>query len=275
VPIPTDASWFDGSLALLGHTALPDSLLAGDGAHLELFWQPHAPLPAGLLLKLALNDEVQTSMPLSRTPSDQWQVGGLIHEQMTLPIPPELPAGRYPLSISPTTADGTLLDGPAVVLGTVEIISPDRKFDLPPDIPTPLDYRSGDSIRLRGLDLATSQAAPGDEVHLTLYWQAEAQPDGLYTAFVHLLEPGGAIVAQADRWPDNSPSHTWAAGQVIVDEYAIPLPDSAPAGQYQIATGLYDAANGQPLTLLDANGMPVPDNRLILPIALSVREGNE
>ena len=275
VPIPTDASWFDGSLTLLGHTTLPDTLLAGDGAHLEFFWQPHAPLPAGLLLNLALNDEVQTNMPLSRTPSDQWQVGGLIHEQMTLPIPPELPAGRYPLSITPTTAGGTPLDGPTVILGTVEIISPDRQFHLPQDIPTPLDYQLGDSIWLRGLALATLQAAPGDEVHLTLYWQTEAQPDGLYTAFVHLIGPDGAIIAQADRWPGNSPSHTWAAGQVIVDEYAILLPDSAPAGQVQIATGLYDAANGQPLTLLDANGMIVPDNRLILPVALSVGEGNE
>jgi hypothetical protein len=119
------------------------------------------------------------------------------------------------------------------------------------------------------------EAAPGDEVHLTLYWQAEAQPDGLYTAFVHLIGPDGAIVAQADRWPNNSPSHTWAAGQVIVDEYAIPLPDSAPAGQYQIATGLYDAANGQPLTLLDANGMIVSDKRLILPVTLFVGGGNE
>ena len=272
LPVPTDAHWLDNALALLGHTLPPDTLLAGEGAHLELFWQAREPLPDGLTLQLALEDRVQTSTPLSRTPSDLWQPNALIHEQYTLPIPAELAAGRYPLSIAPAAADGKPLDGPVVTLGTIEIISPDRQYELPETISSPLDYRLGESVRLRGLNLTTPQIAPGDQLRLTLCWQADTQPDGIYTAFVHLVGPDGSVIAQVDRWPGSLPTNIWAAGQVVADEFAITLPELAPAGSYQIATGLYDAASGRRLKMTDPDGMEVPNNRLFLPVSVCVGE---
>jgi hypothetical protein len=275
VPVVVNASWLDNRLTLLGHASLPDSLLAGEGVDLELYWRSLASLPDGLSLRVTLGEGVETLVPLSRTPSGQWQPGGLIREKYTLMTPPELPAGSYFLAIAPTNADGSPLEGAMVTLGGVEVISPDRLFELPEGIPYPLDYRLEGGIRLRGLDLGTPTAAPGGEVRLTLFWQAEEQPAGLYTAFVHLIGPAGSNVAQDDRWPAYTPSSTWAAGQVIRDEYAISLPEDAPAGGYQIAVGLYDASTGLRLAMTDAAGAPVPDNRLVLPAQVSVGNRDE
>ncbi|MEJ2749752.1 MAG: hypothetical protein P8183_17865, partial [Anaerolineae bacterium] len=71
------------------------------------------------------------------------------------------------------------------------------------------------------------------------------------------------------------PSNTWAAGEVIVDEYAITLPPDASTGQYQVAVGLYTAADGVRLPAVDGAGTAVPDNRVILPITLTVEAGHE
>jgi hypothetical protein len=83
------------------------------------------------------------------------------------------------------------------------------------------------------------------------------------------------MVAQADRWPGDSPSDTWAAGQVIVDEYSIALPEEVPPGPYQVAAGLYDAATGDRLPLTDAAGTQVPDDRLFLPATFTVTGRHE
>jgi hypothetical protein len=275
IPVTTDAHWLNEALVLLGHSRTPETLLSGEGAHLDLFWRAQEALPADLTLQLNLGDGVQSRGPLSRSSTGQWQPGAVIHEQYTLPIPPELPGGRYPVSITPAAADGTHLDGPTVTLGTIEIKSPERVYELPAMISNPLDYRLGESIRLRGLHLTTERIAPGDQLPLTLYWQADAQPDKIYTAFVHLLGPDGAVVAQVDRWPGVLPTTIWAAGQVVPDELTLTIPESAPEGDYQIATGLYDAASGQHLTLIGPDGVELPGERLLLPVSVSVSESHD
>jgi hypothetical protein len=71
------------------------------------------------------------------------------------------------------------------------------------------------------------------------------------------------------------PTSTWAAGQVVADEYLIPLPESTPLGAYQLATGLYDAASGEHLHLMSADGLELPDTRLLLPAIVSVSETDD
>ncbi len=263
IPRPLEASFLGGALTLLGHGGLPAGLGAGEGLTVDLFWRAERTLSDGLQIKFMSSQALQLAFPLSRYLSGLWRAGEFIHEKYTLPLPPEMPAGRYPLQLD--------LAGQTVTLGEIEVASPDRLMQLPVGIAMPLDLRLGESLRLRGFELATPTAVPGGSVQLTLYWQAVAQPAGLYTAFVHLLGPDGAIVAQDDRWPGYSPSNTWAAGQVIVDAYAIALPPSAPAGGYQIAVGLYDPMTGDRLIVWDAAGNPAGD-RVILPDELQIVE---
>jgi hypothetical protein len=115
------------------------------------------------------------------------------------------------------------------------------------------------------MSLSPGAIAPGNAGQLTLYWQTDNQPEALYTAFVHLLDGQENVVAQADHWPGGLPSHTWAAGQVIVDQFALPVGTDVPPGPYQIAVGLYTADDGARLPV--DNG---PADRVILPQMLHV-----
>ncbi|MCP4429161.1 MAG: hypothetical protein GY803_32140, partial [Chloroflexi bacterium] len=273
------AVWLDGGLTLLGHSVVPEAIINGGTAVIDLYWQANAALPGGVALTLSLGDEVVLSAPLSRYDSGQWRPGERIHEKVSMSVPPQMAAGTYPLQLHLFDEAGAPLAETAVPMGRLEIIATDRLFTLPDAIQIPLDYRFGDDIRLRGLDWPDETiVAVGDTVQLTLYWQTEARPEtksetqlaDLVSAFVHLVGPDDGNIAQDDRWPGGLPSDTWAEGQIIVDEYVVPLPPDAPPGVYRVAVGLYTAANGLRLPATDGDGTAVPDNRVILPIALTV-----
>lgn len=274
LPEKSGASWLDNSLTLLGYKPPSKHAQSGDTVDFDLFWLPHQSLPDGLSLRVSIGD-LQESLPISRAPSGVWKPEILVHEKYSLAVPPGLPAGQYALQILPTTAGGEPLDSQGVALGQVQVAATERLYELPGDIPVPLDYVLGGQIHLRGVGLGSPQASPGQTVNLTLYWQAEEQPEEAYTVFIHLIAPDGSIPAQADRWPANSATDTWAPGQVIIDEYAIPLPENAPTGGYQVAAGLYLASGGVRLPITDANGAAVPGDRLVLPVTLTVVESDD
>jgi hypothetical protein len=178
-------------------------------------------------------------------------------------------AGEYDLHVEVVGVDGRSLS-PPIDLGQITIISPDRLFTLPDDISQPLALQFGDLASLRGYDLLTPSAAPGEPVRLTLYWQVDRQPNEVFSTFVHLVGPDGQIVEQGDQWPGGLPSNTWAAGQVIIDEYAIQLPEDAPPGTYQIVLGLYSTADGVRLPIVAENSQTLPGDQFVLPLPLEV-----
>ncbi len=274
VPILSDAAWLDGRLVLLGHEPLPVTMESGQTAVLDLYWQANAALPDGLQIVLTLGETGPLQFPLSRYDTAFWKPGEQIHEKYDLVVSPDLAAGVYPLNLQLAGADGTLLGETAVSLGQIEITTSDRLFTLPDDMPIALDYSFATGIELRGMNWQTA-AAPGDDVRLTLYWQTASQPTALLNAFVHLVSPDGVVVAQDDRWPGGLPSVAWVSGQVIIDEYAIPLPADTPPGQYQVAVGLYTPEDGLRLPVTDAAGTAVPDNRILLPVTLIVDAADE
>ncbi|MCB9008408.1 MAG: hypothetical protein H6656_13735 [Ardenticatenaceae bacterium] len=66
-------------------------------------------------------------------------------------------------------------------------------------------------------------------MQLTLFLAGVRQTDEIYSTFVHLVGPDGQIVKQGDQWPGGScPATPGRQGQVIIDEYAIVLPEDAP-----------------------------------------------
>jgi hypothetical protein len=107
---------------------------------------------------------------------------------------------------------------------------------------------------------------------LTLYWEAGGPTDRDYTLFVHLIGSDGGLVGQVDRIPGNgtAPTSSWAEGQVIVDEVALPTAPGAEAGPYRIAIGFYDAAHGERLSVTDGDGEVLPQNRAILPVQIEM-----
>ena len=90
-------------------------------------------------------------------------------------------------------------------------------------------------------------ATAGSDLHLALQWDGLASTPVDYTTFVHIVGPDGSLAAQQDRPPLDgfAPTHVWAPGLRLVDDYTIPLPPEMEPGSYEIRVGLYDQATGR------------------------------
>ncbi len=257
-------------LHFLGHSTVPETALTAGNISIDLFWQGTAVLPDNLQLQFFADEVPLARLPLSRFDSALWQVGQVIHEKYQVAVPADLAAGAYALRLELVAGDGRPLNSAAINLGNINIASPDRLFALPDDIGQAIMLQFDDLVTLRGYDLDNLSAVPGEPVHLTLFWQIGRQPGAIVSTFVHLVGPDGRVVVQGDQWPGGLPSTTWAANQVIIDEYAIQLPEDAPPGTYQIALGLYSPDSGLRLPIVAANGQVLPDDQFVLPLALEV-----
>ena len=145
-------------------------------------------------------------------------------------------------------------------------------FRVPPQTPPDLspDRASGaifdGRIALPGYDLSEDSLQPGDELDVTLYWQARQATDDPATVFVHLVPPHAPSatpppISQVDSQPcaDAAPTTTWQPGDSLRETYRIPIPDEAPPGDYEIVVGLYDSETQQRLPVADAAGQPQAD----------------
>ena len=92
-----------------------------------------------------------------------------------------------------------------------------------------------DAILLRGWSLEQTP----DTLAVTLVWQAQTPLAADYTAYVHLLNGAGEVVAQLDRPPAGYPTSDWRVGEIIQDSYRVPLPPDLPPGRYTVQTGFY------------------------------------
>ncbi len=109
----------------------------------------------------------------------------------------------------------------------------------------------------------------GDQLRLDLLWEvAQAFPNT--TVFVHLVNAAGQIVAQADGDPlgGSYPFESWVQGNSavdhidVVDTRLLPLTSEGVA----LKIGLYDRLTGDRISAVDADGNPLPDNALTVPV---------
>ena len=174
-------------------------------------------------------------------------------------VAPALVAGLF--AVAAWTPFGVIL--PAYNLVPMEKWQVAR---LPADPPT----RVGSAFDLISHD---AQPAAGGKLAVTLYWRAAQKPDFDYSAFVHLIDDGGNLLAQKDQGPGaprGFPPKSWSVGDVVADEHDLDV-GSLPPGRYRVRVGLYNWANGQQL-LVVRDGQPV-GTFLILPepVELPVR----
>ncbi len=107
----------------------------------------------------------------------------------------------------------------------------------------------GNAIRLLGYTAEPAPGTPGRPVRLTLYWAAQSPINHDYTVFVHLRQPAGANVAQADHRPLGSayPTSLWPVGQTIRETSQLALPPQLPPGEYELWVGMYLLETGERL----------------------------
>ena len=116
-----------------------------------------------------------------------------------------------------------------------------------------------------GYDLDEANLKPEGSLGLTLYWQTMQPMDASYTVFVHLLDQDNQVRAQKDFVPGNGEMLTsgWMKDEIVSDSAQIDLPPDTPSGEYTLEVGMYNAANGQRLAILDEAGSVISDHIIL------------
>jgi len=125
-----------------------------------------------------------------------------------------------------------------------------------------LNVQFADQIVLRSCELKSDSFRPGDELELTLRWEALNEVKQDYTVFAHLIYGEDFIVAQHDGQPSQGsmPTSSWKVGQEVQDTHALTVPAGAAPGLYWIEVGLYHQPTMARLKALDSDGAEItPD----------------
>jgi len=241
---------------LLGYNLSDLPMRPGDRRKLTLFWRAGAAGDEELALRLRWLDEegqvhAEATLPHAAYPTREWQRGEIVRAQYTIELDPALPGDQARAAIELVGAEsGRAIPGSAATLPPIPLDAPPHDFEAPAAIPQPQAADFGEGARLLGYGLDRPTLAPGEDLALTLYWQALAPMDRNYTVFVHLVDAEGRIVAQADAQPvgGSRPTRGWQAGEYIEDRYVLRT-EGVPAGAYRIALGMYDGATGERLAV--------------------------
>jgi hypothetical protein len=255
---------------------IDETYLASTGQlRLTLFWRALRRVGGDYTIYLKLINPAyhiwgqQDSRPYhDGSPTWTWQEGQLIYDPRQLKLLPGTPPGEYHVEVIPVEIYSTEVlesdTGEPILLGPVEV--PRRA---PPpvevlDIEHPQEAILGDKVRLLGYNME-SGFRPGDNVHLTLFWQCLAEMEQSYTVFVHLVDGGDNIVAQKDNPPVDGfyPATRWKPGEIIRDQYDLIISPETPLGRYRIEVGMYLAETGERLQMLSNDGS-VRDDKVML-----------
>lgn len=219
----------------------------------------------------------------------EWTTGAIWPDGHQLTIPPATASGYYRLDVGyyePTTQEplhatqasngkalpelvpldyiqvGPLSQEPAVALAEPYQVG---------ELATLLGYTTETSTG-RQIDIQRVPLLPGEDLHLTLFWQVNQNTATDYTTFVHVVDGNGNMLTQQDAQPVQGllPTSLWHKGQVIVDTYTLTIPDGAALGEYPLYVGLYDLATATRLPIHQGDeirGDSIPLTRLV--VALS------
>ncbi len=123
----------------------------------------------------------------------------------------------------------------------------------------PVGTQFGPAIEFEGFDLFPAAVAPGQTLHINLYWRALAAPDQNYRAFVHLTN-GSTLWAQQDDTPAcRLPTTIWRAGQHAAGQFRLDIAPNTPPGRYPLIIGLYRADTMERLKITAGAGQPGDD----------------
>ncbi|MDW7991566.1 MAG: hypothetical protein RMK65_05385, partial [Anaerolineae bacterium] len=112
-----------------------------------------------------------------------------------------------------------------------------------PPVRVRVDALLGEEVRLVGVrwEPEGEELRSGSVLTVTLVWRGEREMGESYRVFLHLLGPGGLLVAQSDGEPVGwrRPTTGWLPGEVVVEERVLVLPEGLPSGEYRLMAGMY------------------------------------
>jgi hypothetical protein len=263
-------------LALIGH----DGSFAvaerkpGEVIPATLYWRALKEMDVNFTVRLTLQGDgpgqhaLWEGMPVNgRYPTQTWQANEVVRDPWQLDLPASLPSGVYDLELALVGQNGREVGRLALGSFTVKGREHDFTLDQPPAVTQ--RARLGEAVQFLGYDLvggiASERLVPGQELQVTLFWQAEAAPDQNYTVFVQLLDEAGQVRAQHDGQPGDGMliTTTWAPGEYVRDRHPLGLPNDLPTGDYRLIVGMYLPNSGERLPAYDQTDQSVGDHIIL------------
>jgi len=112
------------------------------------------------------------------------------------------------------------------------------------------------SVLLSGYDLNATTLRAGENLELTLHWQAQELLGTTYWVVVQLWDDAGNLVLEERGEPYEGfwPSGLWPVGKTMYDRHQIALPLTLGTGRYRLWVGMYDPVTQEPLLPVEAEG---------------------
>lgn len=228
----------------------------------DLLWQRVADFQEGYRVALRLTDKKGyiwasgDSEPLAGLrPFSEIPLGVNLKDSHGLLVPAGTPPGTYQLRLSlysdperPPLEVRSRREalGVEAILGEVEVVPPTRQ---PPIEALPIQHRRQadfeGGMRLLGYSLGEGPQPAGQEVEVTLFWQALAEMED-HNLSLRLEDEGGKTWAQEEEVPVY-PTSQWPPGSLLRDPHRLLLPANLPPGNYRLLLGLYRLEDGKPL----------------------------
>jgi 4-amino-4-deoxy-L-arabinose transferase-like glycosyltransferase len=269
--------FYGGQISLLGYSG-PSRAEAGAPLTFTLCWQAIAAITQDYTLFVEIigadnlgHGRLLTYPGHGNYPTSAWAPNQPFCEQQTLLVQPDIPApalARVRITLlndaTATPLPVTDIEGQRLPVPEVNLeLKVNARPNVAPSIAHPVDYRFGSAIRLTGYALALE----GSQARVTLRWQAAADVNSNYVAFVHLRDTPETEYAQGDSLPRHGayPTWLWRRGETLLDEHLIDLPPvNGPAPQVDLYVGLFDVTTFERVPVYAADGQPVPNYEVIL-----------
>jgi hypothetical protein len=220
-----------GPITLLGYNLDRTEARPGEAVLITLF------LRADDTISSLQSPDLQFNLFTPSYPTSQWQPGDIWRFQVFTRLPADAASGPYHFNLQ--------WGGDSFSLRSIQLTAPERVFTAPP-MDHAAQIRFGNTVELSGY---TINAAP-ESIQIDLLWHALATPESDLSAFIHIEDKAGMLVAQSDGTPadGNRPTTGWLAGEYILDSRTLP---SLPTGEYTIRVGFADRLSGQRLAAPD------------------------
>jgi hypothetical protein len=128
-----------------------------------------------------------------------------------------------------------------------------------------IDVTLGGTVVVRGADLPEIALSRGARLPVKTHLGVTGDVEGDWQLFVHIDAQGGSFRIHGDHWPLRGQYKTglWQPGEFLVDAWEGTVPMDAPAGDYDVWTGLYRGDDRMEVTAGDRKAVDA-DNRVRL-----------
>jgi hypothetical protein len=244
-----------GAVTLESYALPAGPVAAGEIALIALAWADSAGLRANLKRFVHVLDEANHIVGQrdvgagggSSLPTDMPE-GVVTVDRLGVPIHPATPPGTYRIEVGIYDSDSgaRLLTGdgaPQVWLEPLVVVRPASPA---PVVALGMQHAVGQQFgefTLLGYDahklgfghLPDVPLHPGDMLHVNLYWRAQTAPSGDWQVEIWLVARDGRGVTSLTGNPVVAfPSSLWQRGDVWRGQFDLPIPATAPAGQYRM-----------------------------------------